>query len=62
MGTPLSPIESAVTTVEEAEACDRWFAAKVQASFDDSRASTPHDQAMAELRGILEAHPFFPKN
>lgn len=55
-------MESEFATDEDAQAYDRWFRAKVQASLDDPRASTPHDQVMAGLRQILEAHPFFPKN
>jgi hypothetical protein len=55
MNTPLSPIESEFATVEEAEAYDRWFRTKVQASLDDKRATTPHDQVMAELREIIDA-------
>ena len=55
MSTVLSPIESEFATVEEAEAYDRWFRAKVQASLDDQRPSTPHDQVMATLREIIEA-------
>lgn len=55
MSTPLSPIESEFATVEEAEAYDLWFRAKVQASLDDERATMPHDQVMAELREIIEA-------
>jgi hypothetical protein len=55
MSTVLSPIESEFATVEEAEAYDHWFRAKVQASLDDQRPSTPHDQVMATLREIIEA-------
>lgn len=55
MSTALSPIESEFATVEEAEAYDRWFRAKVQASLDDEHPSTPHDQVMATLREIIEA-------
>lgn len=55
MSTSLSPIESEFATVEEAEAYDRWFRAKVQASLDDLSPSTPHDQVMAKLREIIEA-------
>ncbi|MDQ2988440.1 MAG: antitoxin [Pseudomonadota bacterium] len=62
MRIPLPPMESEFATDEDAQAYDRWFRTKVQASLDDPRASTPHDQVMAELRQILEAHPFFPKN
>ena len=30
-------------TTDEAEAYDRWFRAKVQASMDDPRPNIPHD-------------------
>jgi len=49
----LSPIESEFATTEEAEAYDRWFRAKVQASLDDPRPSIPHDQTMAEMDAII---------
>jgi len=49
----LSPIESEFATTEEAEAYDRWFRAKVQASLDDSRRSISHDQVMAEMDAII---------
>jgi hypothetical protein len=55
MSTILSPIESEFATVEEAAAYDQWFRAKVQASLDDQRPSTPHDQVMSTLRKIIEA-------
>jgi hypothetical protein len=55
MSTGLSPIEPEFATAEEAGAYDRWFRAKVQASLDDQRATTPHDQVMAKLREIIEA-------
>lgn len=53
MNTKLSPIESEFATAEEAEAYDRWFRAKVQASIDDTRPSIPHDQVMAEMDAII---------
>lgn len=53
MITKLSPIESEFATVEEAEAYDIWFRAKVQASMVDSRPSIPHDQVMAEMVTII---------
>ncbi len=64
MNTVLSPIESEFATIEEAEAYDRWFRAKVQESLDDPRPTTPHDQVMAEMRGIIEAkrHEHAPGN
>jgi hypothetical protein len=49
----LSPIESEFETAEQAEAYDRWFRAKVQASLDDPRPSPPHDAVMAELDRII---------
>jgi hypothetical protein len=55
MSTVLSPIESEFATVAEAEAHDRWFRAKIPASLDDQRPSTPHDQVTAALREIIEA-------
>lgn len=55
MSKVLSPIESQFATVEEAEAYDVWFRAKVQASLDDERPPAPHDQVMTTLREIIEA-------
>ncbi len=55
MSAVLSPIESEFATVEEADAYDRWFRAKIQASLDDPRPNIPHDQVMAEMRQLLEA-------
>ena len=55
MSTVLSPIESEFATVEEAEAYDRWFCGKVQASMDDTRPSIPHDQVMADMEAIIRA-------
>ena len=49
----LSPIESEFATTEEAEAYDRWFRARVQASLDDTHRSMPHDQVMAEMDAII---------
>lgn len=49
MNAVLSPIESEFTSVDEAEAHDRWFRAQVQASLDDPRSCIPHDQVMAEV-------------
>ncbi|SEP48200.1 hypothetical protein SAMN02787149_1371 [Pseudomonas sp. Snoq117.2] len=55
MPTTLSPIESEFATVEEAEAYDRWFRAKVQASLADTRPNVPHDQVMADMESIIRA-------
>ena len=55
MSTNLSPIESEFATTEEAEAYDRWFRAKVEASLNDQRPSVPHDDVMAKLQEMIEA-------
>ena len=54
MAIPLTPIESEFATVEEAEAYDRWFRAKVARSLADTRPTIPHDQVMAEMDAIIE--------
>lgn len=50
----LSPIVSEFETEEEAQAYDRWFRAKVEASLADPRPPVPHDEAMARIRKSLE--------
>lgn len=55
MSNKLSPIEPEFATVEEADAYNRWFRAKVQASLDDQRPPTSHDHVMAKLREVIEA-------
>ncbi|MBC2380195.1 antitoxin [Pseudomonas sp. WS 5106] len=54
MSIPLSPIVSAFEIEEQAASYDRWVRAKVQASIDDPRPSIPHDEAMAEVKRVLE--------
>ncbi len=54
MNTALSPIESEFATVEEAEAYERWFRAKVQESLDDNSPLIPHDQVMAEMQALID--------
>jgi hypothetical protein len=49
----LSPIVSEFETQEEAEAYDRWFRARVEASLADTRPPVPHDQVMAEISRII---------
>lgn len=51
----LSPIISEFSTTEEAEAHDRWFRAKVEASLADGRPAVPHDEAMMRIRRVIEA-------
>lgn len=54
MSRTLSPIESEFATVEEAEAYDRWFRAKVEAALASTQPSVPHDEAMARLRALID--------
>lgn len=54
MSKALSPMESEFATEEEAEAYDRWFRARVQASLDDPRPNIPHDKVIAEMRRLVE--------
>ena len=49
----LSPIVSEFETEEEAEAYDKWFRAKVEASLADPRPGIPHDEAMARTHSKL---------
>lgn len=55
MSSNLSSTEPKFATVEEAEAYDHWFRAKVQASLDDQRPLVGHDEVMAALRKAIEA-------
>ncbi len=52
--TKLSPIVSEFETEEEAEAYDKWFRAKVEASLADPRPTVPHAEAMARIDRRLE--------
>jgi hypothetical protein len=56
MKSILTPIESEFATTEEAEAYERWFRAKVEASLADERPMIPHDEVMATLRETIEAN------
>ena len=38
----------------EPEGYDAWFRAKVQEALDDPRPGIPHDEAMAEIRQMLD--------
>lgn len=53
--TKLSPIVSEFETEEEAQAYDKWFRAKVEASLADPRPSVPHEQVMAQARALLDS-------
>jgi hypothetical protein len=50
----LSPIVSEFDSTEDEEAYDVWFRAKVQASLDDKRQTIPHDEAMAQMRAVID--------
>ena len=50
----LSPIESEFESTEDAEAYERWFRAKVEASLKDPRPAVPHATVMAELDAIID--------
>ena len=49
----LSPIESEFDSTEDAEAYERWFRAKVQASLADARPNLAHEAIMAELDDVI---------
>ncbi|MDR5739606.1 MULTISPECIES: stability determinant [unclassified Caballeronia] len=46
---------SEFTTVEEAEAYDKWYRAKVQRSMADTRPRVGHEEVMDELEQIILA-------
>jgi hypothetical protein len=51
----LSPLVSEFETVEQAEAYLRWLESKVAASRADGRPTVEHDEAMKQIRAIIEA-------
>jgi hypothetical protein len=50
----LSPIVSEFETLEQAEAYEAWLRAKVTASLADGQPTVAHDEAMAQVRKIIE--------
>lgn len=50
----LSPIDPEFGSTEEAEAYERWFRAKVEASLADPRPPVPHATVMTELDYIID--------
>jgi hypothetical protein len=50
-----SPVGPEFETAEDAEAYLRWLKAKVAASRADSRPVVEHDEAMRQIRAIIEA-------
>ncbi len=53
MSKKLDPIVSEFETQEDADAYDKWFRAKVQASLDNPGKLIPHDEVMAEMDRII---------
>ena len=53
MNAILSPLVSEFETKEQATSYAAWVKAKVQASMDDPRPGSPHDQVMAEMEAII---------
>lgn len=49
----LSPLVSEFKTLEQADAYDRWFRAKVSSSLADIRPAIAHDEVMAEVARII---------
>jgi hypothetical protein len=49
-----SPITSEFASAEEEASYLAWLRAKVAASLADPRPPVPHDEAMAEMRAIIE--------
>jgi hypothetical protein len=54
MTTPLDPIISEFETQEQADAYDRWFRAKVEASLANTGPGVPHDEVMALAKKVIE--------
>lgn len=50
----LSPIVSEFESVEQAEAYEAWLHAKVAASLADGKPTIAHDEAMVQIRKIIE--------
>ena len=51
----LDPLISEFATQADADSYDAWFRAKVQEALDSKKPSIPHDEAMANVRAMLEA-------
>lgn len=50
-----SPAGSEFETAEQAESYLRWLQAKVAASRADTRPTIEHDEAMRQVRAMIEA-------
>jgi hypothetical protein len=55
MSQTLSPIVSEFQTTDEESQYIAWLNAKVAKSLADSSPNIPHDQVLAEARGLLLA-------
>ena len=51
----LDPLISEFATQAEADSYDVWFRAKVQEALDSKKPRIPHDEAMANVRAMLES-------
>lgn len=51
----LDPVISEFATQADADSYDAWFRVKVQEALDSKKPFVPHDQVMAEMRGIVAA-------
>ena len=49
----LSPLVSEFKTLEQADAYDRWFRAKVAAALADIRPAVAHDKVIADVARII---------
>ena len=52
----LLPIESEFETIEDAEAYDAWFRAKVEKAMTSTAPGIPHDEVMAMAQAVIEKH------
>lgn len=55
MQTKLDPILSEFDTVEERNAYDRWYRAKVERALNSPHPCVSHDEVMDEVDAIIEA-------
>ena len=51
----LDPLISEFATQADADSYDAWFRTKVQEALDSKKPLLPHDQVLAEMRGIIAA-------
>ena len=59
MNAVLSPLVSEFETQEQADAYNRWLQAKLQRAEVNAsmQPMVPHDQAMSEIRAMLQTKP-----